>query len=226
MFDDDEVNVQGLSWCLHEPKKIGLSSLVKNVLCTNHNSQLSPVDEAGISARNNFKEGFRLYNARSNALVQRWSKSTFEVDGINLERWFLKTLITLGFGGAFPVSAQSQDSRTPHQRLVEVRFGVTQFQPKAGLYMFGEVGRKFNVEDKLTIITFRDVKDTFIAGATFFVYGFEFILFLDESGLHPQNVNFVRKDGVKEQRNNPVHRPQNMNFQIGKHVSHTIKFSW
>jgi hypothetical protein len=202
-----------------------LSSLVKNVLCTNHNSQLSPVDETGISARNNFKEAFRLYNARSNARVQGWSKSRFEVNGINLERWFLKTLITLSFGGPFPVSAQSQDSETPHQRLVEVCFGVSQFQPKAGLYMFGEVGRSLNIEDKVTIISFRDVNNTYNAGATFFIYGFEFILFLDEGGLHPANVRFVGKDGVKE-RSNPVYHPKNMNFQIGKHVSHTIKFSW
>jgi hypothetical protein len=226
MFDDDQVRVQGLSWCLHEPKKIGLSSLVKNVLCTNHNSQLSPVDEAGISARNNLKEAFRLHQVRSNARVGRWTKSRFEVDGINLERWFLKTLITLSFGGPLPVGAQSRDSETPYQRLVEVCFGVTQFQPRAGLYMFGEVGRSFNVEDKLTIITFRDVNNTFNAGATFFVYGFEFILFLDENGLHPQNINFVHKDGVKEQRHQPIYRPKYMNFQIGKHVSHTIKFSW
>jgi hypothetical protein len=88
--------------------------------------------------------------------------------------------------------------------------------------MFGEIGRTFNAEDKVTIITFRDVTNTFITGSTFIIHGFEFVLFLDEGGLDPGKVHFLNKDGS----NQPIYRPRNMNSQIGKHVSHTIKFLW
>jgi hypothetical protein len=225
MFDTSTVLVQGFSWCLNAPKEIGLASLVKNVLCTKHNSDLSPVDEAGIGARDVLKECVRLNDVRSKAGHRSWSVSRFEVVGTNLERWCLKTLITLGYGQS-PVGAQSKDSTTPSKQLVDICFGAAQFEPRAGLYMFGETGYNFPLEDKVNIITMSDVNNTFISGATFFLYGFQFVLYLDQRGLHPEEVNFVSKDGTTEKRCQPMYRLKGMNFQIGKYISHTIDFLW
>jgi len=225
MFDTDTVMVQGFSWCLNAPKEIGLASLVKNVLCTTHNSELSPVDEAGIAARNILKECVRLNDVRSKIGHGRWNLSRFEVVGLDLERWGLKTLITLGYGQS-PVGAQSKDSKTPDERLVEICFGKAQFNPRAGLYMFGETGYTFPLEDKVNIITMSDVNNTFISGATFFLYGFQFVLYLDQRGLHPDEVNFVSKDGTIEKRRQPMYRLKGMNFQVGRYISHTIDFLW
>ena len=77
MFPGDTVHVRGLSWCPDKPKEIGLASLVKNVLCTAHNSRLSPVDEAGIHTFDTIREFIRLGQARSNVALRRWR--TFQV---------------------------------------------------------------------------------------------------------------------------------------------------
>jgi hypothetical protein len=65
IFPGNTVNIKGLSWRLDAPKQIGLANLVKNVLCTEHNSRLSPVDEAGIQTFKTISAFIGLGHVRS-----------------------------------------------------------------------------------------------------------------------------------------------------------------
>jgi hypothetical protein len=48
VFPDQSIFVQGLDWCLNEPKEVRIESLTAKILCRNHNSALSELDsEAG-----------------------------------------------------------------------------------------------------------------------------------------------------------------------------------
>jgi hypothetical protein len=115
------------------PKEIGLASAVKNVLCTEHNSRLSPVDEAVIQVFGALRQAVQLSNIRGSLPLRRWRTVKFQVDGVNLERWCLKTLITLSIGGSFPVGPHSKDAETPNEDLVRACFGLNSFQPPRGL---------------------------------------------------------------------------------------------
>jgi len=84
------VDVVGLAWL---PKgkfsSIGKSSLVSNILCTKHNSDLSPLD--GVASA--FIDAIGTIDAE----LQKESPNSlsFTFDGTLLERWVLKTVIGL-----------------------------------------------------------------------------------------------------------------------------------
>ena len=47
LFLGDNIGVKGLPWCREGHRFIGKSSYTANILCRKHNSDLSPVDDAG-----------------------------------------------------------------------------------------------------------------------------------------------------------------------------------
>jgi hypothetical protein len=225
IFSTQKVHVQGFSWCMDAPKEIGLASAVKKVLCTEHNSRLSPVDEAVIQVFGALREAVRLNNVRSSLSVRRWQTAKFDVDGLKLERWCLKTLTTLSIGGSLALGPSSKDAETPDPYLVRVCFGMGRLQAPKGLYVAWAVGDKLEVQDeKVGISTFHD--DRFLLGARFYLGGFQFLLYLNDRELKPGPLSFTHKDGSVEQRPQPQYHNRAVNFQIGKHVSHSVRFIW
>ena len=228
LFLTDMVTVQGLSWCLDQPKTIGLPNLTRNILCGNHNSSLSAVDEAAIEAFDVFRECMRLQNVRAAMRERAWNVTTFAVDGAQLERWFLKTLINVASGGPHPIGPKSQAVGEPSTDLVEVAFGLLRFQPAAGLYFSGEVGENIMSEERITIIPFFDFDNKYVAGGTFYFRGCRFMLYLGEEGM-PGKVNFLHKDGRLDQHSPPLYHIHKLNFNVGKsqrYLSHVAEFEW
>lgn len=225
IFSSDKVNVHGLPWCKDAPKEIGLASAVKNVLCTGHNSRLSPLDDAVIEVFNALRDAIRLSDVRSKLSKRRWTKTYFDVNGVKLERWCLKTLITLSIGGSAPLAPHSKDSEMPDESLVRISFGLTPFQAPSGLYVSWGVGENMEMQDeKVVISTFLD--ENRLAGARFYLGGFIFILYLNDRELKPGPLRFTRKDGSVEQRPQPQYHNRAVNFQLGKYVSHSVRFLW
>jgi len=75
LFPQGVIQVQGFSWCKDKPKEIGMSGLTAKILCTRHNSDLSPVDDAGAKAFNVFREMRRIANGREMMKPRRWQSS-------------------------------------------------------------------------------------------------------------------------------------------------------
>jgi|SRR5882762_1239611 len=225
IFSNDMVTVQGFSWCIDTPKEIGLGSLVKNVLCTDHNSRLSPLDNTVIQVFDALRKAVKLSDVRSNLAPRRWTTEHFDIDGVNLERWCLKTLITLSIGGTSPLGPLSKDADTPDENLVRICFGMDRFQPPKGLYVAWETGDKLEVQDEKVIIsTFQD--ERLLVGARFYLGGFVFILYLNDRALKPGPLRFTQKDGSVEQRPHPQYHNRAFNFQLGKYKSHSVRFLW
>lgn len=101
-FLTDIVKVKGLPWCVDEFKEIGLASVVKNVLCTSHNSRLSEADAGAIQLRKALCDVADLPESRKRMPPQDWPAKKFSVNGFALERWCLKTLITIALDGRVP----------------------------------------------------------------------------------------------------------------------------
>jgi hypothetical protein len=150
----DIISVQGLSWCRDEPKNVGLPNLTRNILCTSHNSRLSPADQAAIAAFDVLRECVRLTDVREVMKERLWHIVRLEIDGAGLERWFLKTLISITAGGKERIGPKSLAPGELSADLVEIAYGLRKFVPNAGLYSSAEMGETTTSEDRVTIIPF------------------------------------------------------------------------
>jgi hypothetical protein len=169
--------VQGFKWCRDGPKCIGLSNLVAKILCKHHNSALSDLDDAALAAFKVFREAIRLNQVREKLKRPpiRWNVKHMTIDGPRLERWFLKTLINLTFGGEWAIGSGSRGA--PSQELVEVAFGKRRFGHGAGLYLAARAGEQIDSMDRVNITPMTDQNSTLVAGR-FNFRGYTFFLCL------------------------------------------------
>jgi hypothetical protein len=225
LFETDVVAVQGFGWCRDEPKHVGLSSLTRNILCTKHNSTLSTVDSAAIAAFDVFRECVRLTDVRQSMAPRRWNISHLKIDGLALERWFLKTLINVAIDGEQRIGPLSTLPGEPSQDLVRIGYGLAAFTGKAGLYAAAQVGETVTNEDRVNITSFLDASNERVLGGTFYFRGWRFVLYLDSCGLSP-TVNVVHKDGHFEKMPPPIYHPRQIKFTVGGGISHVVDFDW
>jgi hypothetical protein len=151
LFTSDEIMVQGFPWCLREPKKIGIANLVAKILCEKHNNSLSELDTAAVDAFNVFRESVRLNHVRGK--LKRppiWNIKRLTIDGPRLERWFLKTLVNLSFGGKWIIGRGTHQVGSVSPELVEVVFGVRRFDNGAGLYTSARTGENIDSFDRVS----------------------------------------------------------------------------
>lgn len=228
LFDTDTVSVQGLSWCKDAPKIIGLANLTRNILCRAHNSELSVVDNAAIGTRDVLREFSRLGSVRLAIPAKRWSVVRLRMDGINFEKWCLKTLINLTLQGRHPIGPASSVDGEPSVDLVEIAFGLKRFSNGAGLYYTMEVGDTTVVEDRFRIIPLFDDRNESVVGGEFHFLGYKFMLYLDESGIQG-GFGLVEKNGAVNHYSRPLRHPKRINFNVEpskSKVSHRIDVSW
>jgi hypothetical protein len=227
VFVDREVFVHGFDWCRDAPVKIGLAGLTAKILCAKHNSDLSGADDAAIGTVEQFREFFRLADVRCKLKPRRWRIIRFSTNGFELERWFLKTLTNIAFGREYPVFKPTKQEWRPSQELVEIAFGRKRFQPRAGLYLIGgEAGDNVDANEKFRIITFTDSSDR-LTGARFLIFGFTFVIYLDEKGLDRQ-IYFCDVGGRAAPGTNVFYHPRAIRFTTrpDQPLSHVLEIDW
>jgi hypothetical protein len=224
VFLVDAVKVKGLSWCLDEFKTIGLASFVKNVLCVNHNSRLSEADEGAIQLRKALCISADLSETRRRMPPQDWPVKTFSINGIALERWCLKTLITIAYGGKTPIGDGDSPPGEPPRILVETAFGLRQFQPpRAGLHWMGDAGEEVRVDEGVVVTTFSSSANR-LAGARFRFWGLELLLMLNDGPTGP--FSFTSPDGSQTIQPKTWYRPRGLNMSVHDRLSHILEFAW
>jgi len=219
LFDDDTVTVQGLPWCKDQPKIIGLSSLVKNVLCTEHNSRLSEADETA----KKFRDALRAMASSQNdhSAGELTPSAVNEVDGFSIERWCAKTIVTFAAG----TSARIGDGRNrgkPSRSLVEIVFGQKHFESRAGLYWMGEVGDNITVNDGVEVMVFTDSEDR-VQGARFTLFGFRMLLKLTRGRPGPLSIKFPDGEVWYPKL---LHHPRTLGTKNLNNSIHTLHFLW
>lgn len=172
-FDGPSITLSGLPWC-REPKTIGLNSLVSNVLCRDHNTALSPVDDEAKQFRESLEELDRLIDRRRRGLRPPKLK-TITIDGPRLERWFLKTLINIALQGKERPPGVF-DGETVRSELVEIAYGHRQFEAPCGLYCIATVGERPYSPGELHFQTWVRNEDGAIVGLAAKFHGFRFWL--------------------------------------------------
>jgi hypothetical protein len=224
LFLGNEVTVHGFPWCKTVPVKIGLQSFTTKILCTKHNSDLSDLDDIGADAFKDLREMTRLSNVRSKPKHQIWTVKRYRIDGPGLERWFLKTSINLAFGGPYRIGKDSAVVGQPSRRLVEIAFGLTQFQGGAGLYTVVNVGGQIQSDDTVRFAPLIQ-HTTHVAAGLFSFRGVRHLLFLEPEGLTriPTGIGLPGEDWGASQLN--FHNEE-MRELIGKRLSQVVHFNW
>jgi hypothetical protein len=183
LLPEGGIRVSGFPWCKDEPKFVGNAALVGNILCEKHNSELSELDSSAKRSFDILNESWRLYGIRSKIINRRWPQKTFIIDGVLLERWFVKTFINLNHGGPWIIGEGSHAAGMPNDELVRIAFGRAAFREKAGLYTaFYDGEQEVLVYPGLSLTT-KTIGNNVMAGM-FLLAGMPFFLSLIQKDLH------------------------------------------
>lgn len=128
VLEGETVYVSGFSWCADREVRLPVQRFRQNILCTKHNSDLSPTDTAG-------GELFRALGSMRTAAAKRLSSGkkprfirALHVNAPLVERWFLKSVINVGI-------ERTKRAWWPPAKWVQLAFGVAQFGPSSGMYL-------------------------------------------------------------------------------------------
>jgi len=224
LFESETIEVSGFSWCKNEEKEISLSSLTSKILCIKHNNDLSEVDIGGGQAFAIFREMTRLSNVREKMKPRLWRVVRHNINGLLLERWFLKTLINISFNKEYPIGKLSDNVGLPTKELVEIVFGIRGFSGRGGLYSVAHVGQKIDSYDKVIFAPL--IKDnSFIIGGLFSFRGFRFLIFTEPDGPpeHFTGIGLPDDDWSNSQLN---YHNERIRMMQGKYLSQLVNIKW
>jgi hypothetical protein len=224
LFDGESVMVHGFSWCKDEEKEIGLSSLTARILCIKHNNDLSDVDIEGAHAFDVLREMTRLSNVREKMKPRLWHVVRYTIDGLLLERWFLKTLINISTNSEYPIGNFAKRAGQPSELLVKIAFGYQAFTGRSGLYLAAHIGQKIDSSDKLIFAPLIKNED-YIAGGLFSFRGFRFLLFLDSEG-PPERLTGIGFPGDDWSNSQLNYHNQKFKLVLGKYLSQLVNIRW
>lgn len=224
MFPDQNLLVKGFDWCMDDFKEVSPNSLVKKVLCKHHNSLLSEVDQFGINAMTVFRQEVVIKKARSAMPQIRWTVKTFQINGSGLERWCLKTLLNVAAGGDRKIGTNDGAPGKPSAHLVRIVFGIEKFNPRAGLYGVAQVGKQHNLIDGFRLLPYVDIQNTLVGGL-FAIHGYQFLLYLPESGLS-ESIEIPDFNGGPAYFAHTLYPLKRLTFTIGKYISHVFRFDY
>jgi hypothetical protein len=156
--------------------------------------------------------------------ASRWTIQRKTVEGIYLERWFLKSLLNMTVDGPHKIGRDSPTAGRPSLRLVRAAFGQDVLHARAGLYGLGHAAQNLVIEDKLRIMTLLDVDDVLV-GAVFSTHGYRFAIYLEEDGLEamPNIPPFPDEEPAQQQA---LYHLKALRFMVHNHVSHVLQLKW
>jgi hypothetical protein len=219
LFDTGGVIVQGLPWCRNEPKTIGLSSLVKNTLCREHNSRLSEADESAKKLRDQLR--VMAGSLADEPVADSHQPSAGDINGYSIERWCAKTIVNFASGTVTKIG-NSWHRGKPSRSLTEIIFAQRQFQPQAGLYWVGEPGENIVVDDGVRVMFFSDGESR-VQGARFTLFGFTLLLRLTKGNPGPLSLR-DGTGGVSYPK--LLYRPRHFGVKNLLNSTHALQFSW
>lgn len=229
LFKGKEICVNGFQWCRTTTITIPPTNLTANILCAEHNSRLSPIDEAGLAAFRAFREAGEEQEARRRYLESGLAPYHFpvkhhDIGGHNFERWLLKTLINLELAGGqgLPIGRSSNKIERPPRDLIEIAFGEKQFQPPMGLHFLGKTGEPIHLSERVKYISWilDSDNESYVSAGQFLFYGCGFVLNLNQSQQLPRGIE------TEYGTLHTLYRPNGFDIQLNNQPSQRIDFIW
>jgi hypothetical protein len=109
-----------------------------------------------LAAFDALRESTRLSKVGTGINARSLTFLRLTIDGALLERWFLKTLMNVGFGGELIIGPGKHAEGMPSLELVETAFGLRAFKSPSGLYLSSHAGAQVTSEDRVKIVTKSD----------------------------------------------------------------------
>lgn len=186
-----KVKIWGFPWC-SEPKTVGIEAAKSGILCTQHNSELSCLDTGAMEVFETIAKMIELSNIRGEITERRgrarrkrhrrvptWTPVDYEVDGVLLERWTIKTLINI-YAVQIPGVLKDQGSGFPPASIVELAFGRKPIEPPMGLYLAEMPDRNLYSADQVALLPLKKdgAEEHVVEGCLLLFRGFRFLLSL------------------------------------------------
>ncbi len=211
LFPDQVIHVSGFNWCQGEERRVGVNSLQRRFLCTKHNNDLSPADEAGVQAIDAFATGF----------------SQVALRGPLLERWLVKTAINLSVGGELHIGHGMTDSKPgrPSPYLLAVAFGDLSLSEKMGAYFVFPKGSYMHRVGEIAVVPVH--KNGAIGGFLFALRG-QFVFLNLFPGYAPPCIDkwFPALLPETSSAATLVYRPNEISVQVGCGSHNTFQIQW
>jgi hypothetical protein len=224
LFESTQVRVGGFPWCKGEERIVGLSSFVRKILCTHHNSEMSPVDQEACTLFDEVRKATKLQDTRVRLKPRHWNVRQVEFEGLLLERWFLKTTINLCLAGRTDLRWAPSDTplTEPPPLMVQAAFAKALLPEFMGLYTVRSVGSMFYSDDTVSFAPLIQ-QGTHVAGGIFGFRGFQFLLSLVEERA-PERLDFIRFPNWENA--SPAYHLRHIRFEVAGFLSQRFTFRW
>jgi hypothetical protein len=229
LFDTDSVRVVGLPWCKTEEKAIGVASAVAKILCKTHNEALSPLDTEAIKLFDCVREWSRLREVRATLPPGALRVRERRIDGLLVERWFLKTLVNM-------VKVQTQEmfwsgtaiAREPGREVIEACFGLAPIVAPRGLHAAAAPGQPVNSRDSVSFTAINDTITNSVGGGLFEFRGLRFAFAWTKRSLEPFVIALAnaKPEFVGWRASSLLRHSQGAIFQVGSRNALRLKVVW
>jgi hypothetical protein len=137
------IQIGGLTWLEEgEMRSIPTDALNAKILCESHNAALSPLDAVGLR----FAEHLRATRQAMTTMRRRGPRTHLILNGLDIERWLLKTLCGLVASGSTDVKGIGDPREwRPSVEGLEILFGVRPMTNGCGLHFLGKPGERPDV---------------------------------------------------------------------------------
>ena len=227
LWKSRSITIKGFDWLGDEEKTLPLPSLTSKILCTTHNSRLSPLDAEAIRIFNVLDEIKRLNDVRTKLKPTKfWHVKRYSANGNLFERWAAKTAI--GVLCATNKDLEWHQFRTPivdpPQQILNAVFGCLGFVPPLGLYVAIKDGDQHDFPDAVNLAPLFHPDGGFV-GANLEFKQMRFLIWLDNTSPTIFNIEvggtLFGPDGEEL-----MYRLKEMRFEIRKVLSQAFKLEW
>ena len=215
IFDGESVTVVGLPWCRDEPRTVGLSSAVANILCSTHNSALSDFDN----------EAAKLSKFLVKAYRHPQRGDSVSLNGYLLEKWALKTFLNLGYLQA--LHRDQSNPIEPPESLVRYLYRNSSVPVGVGLYHVSNTIGPANVEAGLSWNAIQTVQQpNHVRGVTMVFYGVRLVVAIDPLRSEDKIRNMGMVNGFDYSQSEVIYRPSDITFRSSSGGTKSIQLEW
>lgn len=231
----ESTTVSGLWW--KTPTTLRRESFVSNILCRDHNTELSPLDAEGGRAIETFEgirammqERERIARAHAHAgkirngrLKHRWSVKKESINRLLWERWLVKTIVNFAMAAKLRLEEEAAVGQ-PKRDVVDFVYGRKPLPERVAIAMAATVGSTFDI-DRDYSVTFIDGSrpsapaDVFVVGGIVKVAAYHFVVSLIGTALPWEQIAAVLGPATQ------VVHLGGLNFDVAKRPSHQLKFA-
>jgi hypothetical protein len=210
---ENEPTIVARNMAFREPgtsARLPIKGLVANILCQHHNSLLSPFDSTGLDLV------AAMGKINSKMADGDHSDETFVVNGDNLERWSLKTLIAGLYGNHFPLpDGVKYKGVRPSMEALGILYRGVDFQKGHGLYLKQIPEDKPYAGDHEPLkIAVHYARET-VFGLHAWFFNFEFLF-----------ANWNARQSDVPDMNGWLYRPRAISFRSMEGGENRIHFQW